>query len=329
MTPKQQILETLRLATEPISGEQLSSELSISRTMVWKHVQSLIEEGYAIEAIRKKGYLLNKAQQPLSAESIKQYLHTEKYARQLVSLDSCTSTQKVANEWLLTNSYDGLLIVSEEQTDGKGRLNRSWNSTKGKGLWMSWVIKPNILPHESPPVTLVAALAVAKAIQKITSIQVDIKWPNDLLIDGKKLGGILTELQSTPEQIEAIIVGIGLNVNHQLEDFEPSIQQFATSLALHQETVINRPELLAEIAYQLEHAIQQFEAEGFAPFREQWTQHSQMIGKEITAQTVRETIEGVAVGINEYGALLVETSGGVIPLFSGDVTLSKRKLDFK
>lgn len=329
MTPKQQILETLKHASEPISGEQLSVDLSISRTMVWKHIQSLIEEGYTIEAIRKKGYIMNKTQQPLSEETITPYLQTESYARQLVSLESCSSTQKVANEWLLTNSYDGLLIVSEEQTEGKGRLNRSWNSAKGKGLWMSWVIKPAILPHESPPITLVAALAVAKAIQYTTSIEVDIKWPNDLLIDGKKVGGILTELQSTPEQIEAIIIGIGLNVNHQREDFDASIQQIATSLAIHQGNAIHRPKLLAEIALQLELAIRRFEREGFAPFRDEWMQHSQMIGQHVTAQTVRETMEGVAVGINEYGALLVETSKGVIPLFSGDVTLSKRKLDFK
>lgn len=328
MTPKQQILETLRNASDPISGEQLSTQLSISRTMVWKHIQSLLDEGYDIEAIRKKGYVLNKLQEPLSENTITPYLETETYARQLMILESCSSTQKVAKEWLVTNSFDGMLIVSEEQTEGKGRLNRSWNSTKGKGLWMSWVIKPAILPHEAPPITLVAALAVAQAIEQITALRVDIKWPNDLLIDGKKVGGILTELQSTPEQIEAIILGIGLNVNHQQEDFEESIQKIATSLAIHHKTPIYRSQLLAEIALQLEVAIRQFEKEGFAPFREQWIRHSQMIGQHVTAQTVRETIQGVAVGINEYGALLVETSQGVIPLFSGDVTLSKRKLDF-
>lgn len=328
MSTKQQIIETLRNASEPISGEQLSSDLSISRTMVWKHIQSLLEEGYEIEAIRKKGYVLKKNQEPLSEEAIGTYLSTENYARQLMILDSCSSTQKVANEWLIDHSYDGMLILSEEQTEGKGRLNRSWSSVKGKGLWMSWIVKPSILPHESPPITLVAAIAVSKAIHNVTGVQVDIKWPNDLLIDGKKVGGILTELQSTPEQIEAIIIGIGLNVNHLQEDIDESLRDIATSLAITKQSMIHRPQLLAEIALQLEVAIKKFETEGFEPFRDEWIRHSSMLGKQITAQTVRETIEGKAVGINQYGALLVETSTGVIPLFSGDVTLSKRKLDF-
>lgn len=321
---KQQIIELLKNAESPLSGEAISKHIGVSRTMIWKHIQSLLAEGYEIKAIKKKGYVLHQISDKLSEMKIQTQLQTEKYARQILVLDSCGSTQKVAGEVLLNQSCDGFLVISEEQTDGKGRLNRQWASTKGKGLWMSWIIKPAILPHEAPPITLVAALAVAAAIEKVTKVQVDIKWPNDLLINGKKVGGILTELQSTPEQIEAIIMGIGLNVNHTPNDFDEELSQIATSLAIVSEQVIDRVYLLAEIALELETAIQRFEQRGFQPFILAWEKQSTMIGKTVTARTMRETIKGTALGINEYGALLVDTQTGVKSLFSGDVTLSDK-----
>lgn len=328
MTTKNLLIELLKKSREPISGEELAKELGVSRTMVWKHIQSLIEEGFEIEAVKKKGYKLTNYIEPLSEVEIQKHLRTSKFARQMTLLDSCSSTQVVAHELLLSNEYDGHVIISEEQTEGKGRLGREWNSSKGKGLWMSWIMKPNILPHEAPPITLVASLAVAAAIENVTGIQADIKWPNDLLIKGKKFGGILTELQSTPDQIEAIIMGIGLNINHDFEDFSPDLQSIATSVAIEKGEKVERAQIIAEIANQLEASISLFEQQGFLAFKDRWESQSSMIGKPVSARTIRESIEGVAVGINEYGALLVATSTGIRPLFSGDVTLSK-KLVFK
>ncbi|WP_342525696.1 biotin--[acetyl-CoA-carboxylase] ligase [Chryseomicrobium sp. FSL W7-1435] len=327
MSNKAKIIEYLAQASTPLSGEQLSQQLGVSRTMVWKYIQLLNEEGYSIQAIKKKGYVLHGLSNQLTKENLDYYLTTRHFAREFTSFETCNSTQIVANEQLLQRDVaHGAVFVSEEQTAGKGRLNRPWSSSKGKGLWMTWVLKPNLLPHEAPPITLVVALAVAKAIATTTGIQVDIKWPNDLLIDGKKTGGILTELQATPDKIEAILVGIGLNVLHESNDFGVDLSSIATSLQLHCEQPVNRLQLLAAVASELESAVEQFETSGFQPFQHQWEQHSKMIGQEITATTVRETITGTAVGLNEFGALLVSTDDGVRTLFSGDVTLSG-KLD--
>lgn len=327
MSNKAKIVSILHQATEPVSGEHLAESIGVSRTMIWKYVQSLIEEGYRIEAVKKKGYVLQEMSSKITQHALNSYLKTKTFARHLHALDSCTSTQKVANELLLNGQAPhGLLVVSELQTDGKGRLNRPWASTEGKGLWTTWVVKPDLLPHEAPPITLVVALALAGAIERVTSVKVDIKWPNDLLINGYKTAGILTELQATPDKIDAILIGIGINVLQTQEDFADPLTARATSLQLASNHSINRTELLAEIAAELETAIEKYELQGFRPFMNDWEKRSSMIGKQVTATTVRETIQGIALGINEHGALLVDTGDGVRALFSGDVTLSG-KLD--
>ncbi|PJK17751.1 biotin--[acetyl-CoA-carboxylase] ligase [Chryseomicrobium excrementi] len=327
MSNKAKIVTILKQATEPVSGEQLAETVGVSRTMIWKYIQSLIEEGYRIEAVKKKGYVLQEMSSKISQHALESYLKTNTFARNLHTLDSCSSTQKVANELILNGQAPhGLLVVSDLQTEGKGRLNRPWASTEGKGLWTTWVVRPDLLPHEAPPITLVVALALAVAIERVTSVKVDIKWPNDLLIDGYKTAGILTELQATPDKIEAILIGIGINVLQTAEDFADPLTARATSLQLACDHPINRTELLAEIALELEKAIEKYELQGFRPFMSEWEKRSSMIGEKVTATTVRETIQGIALGINEHGALLVDTGEGVRALFSGDVTLSG-KLD--
>lgn len=327
MSNKQQLLSFLMNAEEPISGEHLSEQLGVSRTMIWKYIKSLKEDGHEVEAIKKKGYVLKQLSSQLSVETVSPYLETTHFARNLNYLESCPSTQLVANELLLKgDGPHGLVVISEEQTAGKGRLNRQWVSSKGKGLWTTWIVKPDLLPHEAPPITLVVALALAKAIHSTTGIQVDIKWPNDLLIDGKKVGGILTELQATPDKIEAILIGIGINVLQAEDELNQDLTKRATSLAIECDTAVDRTKLLAAMANELEQAITTFETQGFRRFQIEWERHSTMIGKKVTATTVRETIQGIALGLNEHGALLVQTGDGVRTLFSGDVTLSG-KLD--
>lgn len=184
---KEKILSTLINAKgEPVSGQKLADELHISRTMIWKHLKSIEEDGYVIEAIKKKGYILQSIPDLVTPEQILPKLNTKQLGRNIDYYTSCTSTQIIAADKARQGASHGTVIISEEQTAGKGRLERSWDSTANKGIWMSVIIRPNISPEFAAQFTLVSAVAINQAIQEVTNLTPQIKWPNDILINGKK-----------------------------------------------------------------------------------------------------------------------------------------------
>ena len=321
---KDKILKRFLLASgDPISGQHLAEELGISRTAVWKHLQSLQEEGYTFDTVKKKGYLLTSKPDRVDAASIASFLSTERFGQTVHYLEECATTQAIAHELVRKGAGDGTVVIAETQTDGKGRMSRPWESTKGKGIWMTVIIKPDVLPHQAPQFTLVAAVSIVNAIKSLYSnFTPMIKWPNDLLINGRKCTGILTEMIAEIDRVQALLIGIGINVNQRPEDFPEMLQSIATSLSIEEQKQLNRAELVGTILNYLEKYSDLYVTEGFGPIKQLWEEASGTIGKQIKATTLTEVIEGKAIGITESGVLEIQLEDGEIrSIYSADIEL--------
>lgn len=308
----------------PISGQQLADEFQVSRTAIWKHIKELEHDGFMIETIKKKGYILQSSPDTLQKEQIEQYLTSSRFGQTIHYFDQCPSTQPIAHNLAQENAADGTIVICEEQTAGKGRLSRAWKSSKGKGIWMSVIIRPDIPPIKAPQFTLIAAVAVTRAIEDVANVRAEIKWPNDLLINGKKCTGILTELQADVDRVQAIILGIGVNVNQDIEEFPEDIQQIATSIKMVSGIHVDRGQLVARILHHLEIYTDLYVNHGFEPLKLLWESYSGTLGKRIKAVMIHEEIEGVALGITNDGVLQVRTDDGKVHgIYSADIEIQK------
>ena len=308
---------------EPISGQALAEELNISRTAVWKHMQKLQSQGYEIETVKKKGYRLVTNLDQLDAAHVNVHLQTKRFGRQFLHFDEVTTTQAIAHEQIRTGAPDGTVIVAESQTAGKGRMLREWDSARGKGIWMTVIMRPEVPPHQAPQFTLVAAVAVVNAMKALyPQIDASIKWPNDILIGGRKCTGILTEMVAEADRVNAILVGIGINVNQKLDDFPQSLANIATSMAAVLEEQVDRAQLLAMVLYYLEHYADLYVKHGFGRIKTLWEEASATIGSNVRATTLREVIEGEAIAITEHGVLEIRTASGEIKqVYSADIEI--------
>lgn len=312
----------MEAAGEPVSGQQLADEFGISRTAVWKHIKELQEKGYEITSVKKKGYSLTGMPDSLEAMAIQPLLRTERYGKMLEYLPSCESTQIIAHQLAQQGVPDGTVVISEEQTAGRGRMARKWDSAYGKGIWMSIILRPDVPVHRAPQFTLIAAVATVRAIQEVTGLNPDIKWPNDILMNGKKCTGILTELQSDADGIKALIIGIGLNANQDMDDFSDEVKGIATSLKLEKGRPVSRQDIVREILYYLEQYTAIYISEGFAPIKLIWESYSTTIGNQVRARMAKETLEGVAEGITEDGVLQLRTPDGKLHgIYSADIEM--------
>lgn len=322
---KNELLKRLFEANgSPISGQEFADEFGLSRTAIWKYIKEFEEEGYGITSIRKKGYVLTHSPDRVNAANIQKHLKTKIYGQNITYYETCSTTQTIAHDDAQNGAPDGTLIIAEEQIAGKGRLARPWSSAARKGIWMSLIIRPSLMPQQAPQMTLVAAVAIVRAIEEVVKIEATIKWPNDIMIKGKKITGILTELQSDPDRVKAIIIGIGMNINHDMDDFPEEIQSIATSLKLESGETIDRSRLIAEILSFLELYTHMYEKHGFGPIKLLWEGYSNTAGKRIKAVMLNETIEGVALGISEDGLLEVKQDDGTIRgIYSADIIVEK------
>ena len=252
--------------------------------------------------------------------NVKNFLTTKAYGKRIDYVETCASTQLIAHEEAQNGAPDGTVIISEEQTSGKGRMSRPWDSAAHKGVWMSVITRPSLTPQQAPQMTLVAAVAVTRAIQAVTGLTPHIKCPNDILLNGKKVTGILTELQADPDRVKAIILGIGINVNQTEADFPDDLKSIATSLQIAYGKVINRAELIAKTLHYLEIYTEMYETNGFGPIKLLWEGYSNTTGRRIRAVMLNETIEGVALGISENGMLELKLDNGMIRgIYSADI----------
>ena len=323
MNVKDELLKRLFDAEgTPISGQEFADEFGLSRTAIWKYIKEFEEDGYEIASVRKKGYILLSSPDLVNAANIQQNLQTATYGRSIDYYASCSSTQTLAYAAAQSGAPDGTLVVAEEQTAGKGRLSRPWDSAAQKGIWMSLIVRPSLMPQQAPQMTLVAAVAIVRAIEIVAGLEAAIKWPNDILIDGKKMTGILTELQSEPDRVKAIILGIGMNVNQEEEDFPVELKEIATSLKIASGKHIDRAKLIAEILGFIELYTKMYEKHGFGPIKLLWEGYSNTAGKRIRAVMLNETIEGTALGISDDGLLELQLDdGSVRGIYSADIVM--------
>ncbi len=320
---KNKILNLLRSARSGfLSGEELARKIGISRTMVWKHIKSLERDGFVIEAVPSQGYRITSVPDILRERDIKQGLKTKKMGRELVLLPKVDSTNILAMELASKGSPEGTVVVAETQSGGKGRLGRTWISPKGN-LYLSVILRPMIPVYKAPLITMMGAVAVASAIRTVCQVAAVIKWPNDILISGKKVSGLLTEMSAEQDQIRHIVLGIGVNVNMAPETLPPEVSVFSTSLAAEAGDRINRTLLLQEHLRSLERWYQVFLANSPEVLQE-WQKLNMTVGSQIRVVGVGETLEGLAQGIDEDGRLIIRLDDGSIRFVSaGDVSLRK------
>ncbi|WP_240375562.1 biotin--[acetyl-CoA-carboxylase] ligase [Bacillus piscicola] len=318
---RSKLLQLLTSTDSFISGQEISNILGISRTAVWKHIEELRKNGYELEALPRKGYRLLRTPNLASADEIKAQLTTKRIGQNIVYKKAVASTQETAHEQARNGAPEGTIVVADEQLAGKGRLGRNWYSPPGSGLWSSLILRPDIPPHKAPQLTLLTAVAVVEGIREVTGLGSQIKWPNDILLHGKKTAGILTEMQSDPDRIQAVIIGVGMNVNQ--EAFPEELAETATSLRIEAGgTVYSRAELIAAMLKRFEHWYDHYLMNGFPEIRERWEALTVTIGKEITATTLTKTIKGYAEGITEDGVLILKKSDGTLEhIYSADITL--------
>lgn len=305
-----------------ISGQKISDALGCSRTAVWKHIEELRKEGYEVEAVRRKGYRLIKKPGKLSESEIRFGLKTEVLGKQLHYRDVLPSTQKTAHELANDGAPEGTLVVADKQTAGRGRMARVWHSQEGNGIWMSLILRPDVPLQKTPQLTLLSAVAVVQAIEAFTGVQAAIKWPNDLMIHGKKAVGILTELQAEEDRVRSVILGIGINVNQQETDFPGELQDIATSLSMEAGEKIDRAGLIQEILLTFEKRYQDYLNHSFTPIKLLWESYAVGLGNELRARTLQGTFYGKSLGIDDEGVLLLETKDGIKKIYSADIELN-------
>ncbi len=320
---RKRILELLRASgQEPVSGEEISKELGVSRTAIWKHIQALKDEGYSIESVQKRGYILREAPDRLFPQEINARLETKWLGRSVCYEDNVGSTNNVAKSIANSGCENGLLVVAEQQGAGKGRLSRGWVSPYAKGIWFSVVLKPPFLPQEASKCTLLAAVAEVKAVNKIKGVNAAINWPNDILLNGRKLVGILTEMSAEFGHINYVVIGTGINTNATVEDYPEDVRDIAISVADAAEESFTRVQLLADILKNMEALYEQACAEGFAPVLEEWRKYSCTLGQEVKVIAPDMTYFGTALDIDEEGLLIVrKTDGELEKVVAGDVSI--------
>nr|WP_302328497.1 biotin--[acetyl-CoA-carboxylase] ligase [Salirhabdus salicampi] len=289
-----------------ISGQVLSNELQISRSAVWKHMKELEKDGYIIEAVTRKGYRIVKHPDKISGNTLQWGLETNWLGQSLTFEEQTESTQTIAHQLAQQGAIHGSVVVADEQLEGRGRLNRPWHSEKGSGIWMSMILRPEIQPHKAPQLTLLTAVAIVETLKKVCKIEPKIKWPNDIFIHDRKLAGILTEMQAETDQIQYVIIGLGLNVNHRSDDLPEALQNIASSIHIETGKQWPRAHIIQRFLVELEGLYEHFIQHGFAKIKEMWLANAYKIGEQITVHTRNKAWEGILLGIQDDGALRVE-----------------------
>lgn len=307
---------------EYVSGEDICKSLDVSRTAVWKHIQALRESGYEIDARSRSGYMLAGIPDRLYPEEIRDGLSARIIAGKIYYCDSISSTNDLAKELARQGAGEGSLVVAEEQLGGKGRLGRQWHLPKYKGLSFSLILRPPVEPSEASQVTMMAAVALSAAIKDEFGVAAGIKWPNDLLVDGKKICGILTEMGAEMDRINYLVMGAGINVNQDENDFPEEFRDTATSLKIAAGRVLSRVGLLQACLAEFERWYNVWLTQGFAPILDKWKEMTVSLNRPVRISTLNQSWEGWAEDVDGDGALLLRRPNGDIMRFvSGEVTL--------
>lgn len=318
---KTELLTLLRNAQDYLSGQELCSHFQVSRTAVWKVINQLKEEGYEIEAIQNKGYRMNQAPDTITSHELESRLVPRTFVQEIHSYESLNSTNSKAKQLAEEGALHGTLVICESQTAGRGRRGRSWVSTSGEGIFMTLLLRPSFSPSKASQLTLLMALAVAKALKQHTQGDIAIKWPNDLLFNGKKVVGILTEMSAEVDYIHYVVIGVGINVN--TTALPEELKDQATSLFLETGLKLKRADLIEEIILQFEQEYERFLVSQDLSFcKEDYMQYLINKDKAVRILSPNEEWEGIAMGINEKGELLVQKKdGNIVEVYAGEVSV--------
>lgn len=310
-----------------VSGEELGRRFHVSRTAVWKYIEELRREGYSIEAVPRKGYKLLASEDRLNAYEIADGLNTSVAGHEVLYLETVDSTNNYARELADGGCVNGLTVIAGQQTAGKGRLGRSWASPGDRGIYLSIVLRPSLAPSETQIFTLAAAVALVNALREATGLKAGIKWPNDVVIDGRKLCGILTEMNSEADRVNYIILGIGINYSHKAEDFPEGLRNRAVSLKMAIAEGVSAPftklSIVRSILRELDSVIQIVLSCDNAKILDMWRKYSVTLGRKVGFRLKDTEYTGTAVDITPDGKLSVDCSDGARrDLLSGEVSVN-------
>jgi BirA family biotin operon repressor/biotin-[acetyl-CoA-carboxylase] ligase len=326
MTLDSQILSALRRAgTSAVSGTDLSHSLGVTRAAIWARIEDLRSFGYDIEASPHHGYRLRNVPDVLHADDLLSLVAPGQIiGRDIRVFEETQSTNDVVEKLAQDGVREGVVVFAESQTRGRGRLGRKWLSPARKGLWFSVLLRPNLRPQAATQLTVAAATALVRAIDSCTGLRTEIKWPNDILVRGKKVAGVLTELNAELDHVKYLILGIGVDVNLASSDLPADLRKTATSLKIEAGESFRRADLAAAILRGLDRDYERIRNQQFAVVAEEWQAHCTTLGRRVAIHIGERTLEGRAESLDPDGALLLRTDHGHLErVIGGDVTLQK------
>ena len=322
-----QLAELIELLAQKefVSGQVLAGRLGVTRAAIWKQVETLRKLGYEINANPRKGYQLISRPDKLYPWEVRKGLNTKLVGKTMEYYDELPSTNLRAKELLATSPPEGTVIIAESQTKGRGRLGRKWHSPPGTGIWMSIILNPKIPPIQLPKLTLVAAVALSRAIYAELGVRPLVKWPNDLYLKGRKISGILTELVGEMGRLEHVILGVGINVNQKREDFPEDLREKAGSLLMVNERAVDRQALLCQYFQMFEEEYFRSLEEGFVQVLDYCRRYTVTLGQQVEVDNGAKIFYGRAVEIADDGGLILEQDGKRVKVLSGDVNLFNKE----
>lgn len=307
---------------EFVSGQFISNQIKVTRTTVWKHIGGLRKKGYVILSVPSKGYKLIETPDILSIADIKKGIKTTVIGKEILIFDEVKSTNDLTMEFAAKGSKEGLVVVAESQHHGKGRLGRQWISPKGVNIYASFLLRPEIPPVNAPVLTMMASLAAVEAISNTTGLDARIKWPNDILVNQKKISGILTEMNAEEEKINYVVIGIGINVNMKNEDFPENIRIPATSVMDSLGRKFDRSKLLCSLIESMDSNYEYLRKKGVMSVMSKWRPLCITLNKMIKVTSAGGAITGVAEDVTKEGGLVIRIGEDLKKvIYSGDVTI--------
>lgn len=314
------IIAILREHKDYVSGDRISEMLGISRTAVWKCIKNLEKYGYIINTLKGKGYMLEKAPGAPLPWEIRRFLETKTIGKEIIYKKSVDSTNSLAFKLALAGKSEGTCIIAESQQAGRGRLNRTWHSPAGKNLYLSVILRPHIEPSRIYPITFISCLAVFDTIETVSETVPVLKWPNDVLLNGKKVCGTLLEISAETDMVKFVIAGIGLNVNMEENELAEDIKDRATSLYMETKRVYDRSYVCGEMLNNFEKYYEIFNEYGGNEICRLWEKKAKINGKYIEVNQLGEILKGISEGIDSTGALLLNIGGETKRIIAGDTT---------
>lgn len=318
---KEELISLLGKSDTYVSGQELCEHFGVSRTAVWKAIKQLEKEGYLIEAVNNKGYRLLENDEMMSGTEIARYMETSTMGQNLIFHSETGSTNLDVKQLAEEGAPEGTLVVADKQTAGRGRRGRTWISPAGESIYMSLLLRPQCMPDKASTITLICALAIVEAARELGLSDCGIKWPNDVVMNGKKLCGILTEMNAEIDEIHYVVPGIGINVNQ--NSFEEEIAKTATSFYIESGHKVNRSKLIARIMYYFEENYKVFiKTYDLHNLVDKYNEYLVNCGKEVRVLDPKGEFTGTALGVNEEGELLVKTENDtVVTVYAGEVSV--------